>query len=182
MALEKWDERFLSVATLAAEWSKDPNAKVGAVVVDTQGQVASVGYNGFPKLVEDSIERLKDGPTKLELIVHAEVNAILGAGVRARGGTMFVFGKPVCARCAGSIIQAGIARVVAAKPQFGTESKWDKSGQLYSVHVRTRKGRIFETPVKSGSTRQAIFGFSRGRSIACDMMVEAKVVFVSTSN
>jgi hypothetical protein len=39
-------------------------------------------------------------------------------------------------------------------------------GRTILRHVRTRKGRIFEPPVKSGSTRQAIFGFSRGRSIS----------------
>ena len=130
VALEKWDQRFLDIARLASKWSKDPKAKVGAVVVDTQGQVAGVGYNGFPKLVEDSAERLQDVETKLELVVHAEVNAILGAGQRARGGTLYVFGKPICARCAGSVIQAGIKRVVATAPKQGTTSKWDKSGKL----------------------------------------------------
>jgi dCMP deaminase len=130
VALEKWDERFLSIAKLAAEWSKDPKAKVGAVIVDTQGQVAGVGYNGFPKLVEDSVERYSDVEIKLEMVVHAEENAILGAGVRARGGTAYVFGKPVCARCAGSLIQAGIVKVIAAEPTEGTDSKWDRSGLL----------------------------------------------------
>ncbi|HUD87445.1 MAG TPA: deaminase [Xanthobacteraceae bacterium] len=129
MRLSKWDSRFLAVAKLAAKWSKDPKAKVGAVIVDAQGQIAGVGYNGFPKLVEDSAERYGNVRTKLEMVVHAEENAILGAGVRARGGSIYVFGKPVCARCAGSIIQAGVSRVVAREPQKGTKSKWDKSGR-----------------------------------------------------
>ena len=38
--------------------------------------------------------------------------------------------------------------------------------KLYSVHVRTRKLRIPGTPLMSGSTREPIFGSSRGRSIA----------------
>lgn len=130
MTLQKWDGRFLDVAKLAAAWSKDPDAQVGAVVVDAQGQIAGVGYNGFPKMVEDSAERYGDKETKLEMVVHAEENALLGAGVRARGGSIHVFGKPVCARCAGSIIQSGIKRVVAQKPKVGTSSKWDKSGEI----------------------------------------------------
>jgi dCMP deaminase len=56
-------------------------------------------------------------------------NAILGAGARARDGSIYVFGKPVCAR-AGTIIQAGVKRVVAQEPKEGTDSKWDKSGQI----------------------------------------------------
>jgi dCMP deaminase len=130
MALDKWDARFIEVAELAARWSKDPKAQVGAVVVDAQGQIAGVGYNGFPKLVEDSAERYADSETKLGMVGHAEENAILGAGVRARGGSIYVFGKPICARCAGSIIQSGVKRVVAQEPKKGTDSKWDKSGQI----------------------------------------------------
>jgi len=130
MALEKWDARFLQIAKIAATWSKDPKAQVGAVVVDQQGQVAGVGYNGFPKLVEDSAERYGDVDTKLEMVVHAEENAILGAGTRARGGTIYVSGKPICARCAGSVIQSGLRRAVAQEPKEGSCSKWDKSGQI----------------------------------------------------
>jgi dCMP deaminase len=130
MALGKWDARFLEVARLAAGWSKDPKAQVGAVIVDAQGQVAGVGYNGFPKLVEDSAERYGDVDTKLEMVVHAEENAILGAGARARGSSIYVFGKPICARCAGTIIQAGVCRVIAQSPKEGTGSKWDKSGTI----------------------------------------------------
>ncbi|MEO5808204.1 deaminase [Devosia sp.] len=130
MSNAKWDARFLDIAKVASEWSKDPRAKVGAVIVDTQGQVAGVGYNGFPKLVEDSAERFENPEVKLELVVHAEVNAILGAGQRARGGTIYVHGKPICARCAGTIVQSGITRIVSAAPEDGTESKWDASGRL----------------------------------------------------
>jgi dCMP deaminase len=130
MTLEKWDTRFLKVAKLAAEWSKDPKATVGAVIVDAQGQIAGVGYNGFPKMVEDTAKRYEDSDTKLEMVVHAEENAILGAGARARKGSIYVFGKPICARCAGSIIQSGVTRVVAQQPQTGTDSKWDRSGQF----------------------------------------------------
>ncbi len=36
---------------------------------------------------------------------------------------------------------------------------------IYSVHVRTRKLRTSETPLRSWSTRKPVFGFSRGRSI-----------------
>lgn len=126
----KWDERFCNLAKYISDWSKDPNAKVGAVILSKAGGDISVGYNGFPMGVEDSVERLQDKDQKLELIVHAEQNAIIAAGSRAHGACIFVWGKPVCARCAGTIIQAGIKRVVAIAPSLGGESKWDKSGQI----------------------------------------------------
>lgn len=143
MALNKWDERFLEVAKLAATWSKDPNARVGAVLVDAQGQVAGIGYNGFPVRVEDSAERLEDQETKLEMVVHAEENAILGAGQRARGSTLYVAGKPICARCAGGIIQSGVVRVVAEQPGADESSKWNRTGRI-AVEMMTEARVIFQ--------------------------------------
>jgi len=128
--MNKWDERFCHLAQYISDWSKDPNAKVGAVILSKAGGDISVGYNGFPIGVEDSVERLQDQAIKLELIVHAEQNALIAAGSRAHGSTIYVWGKPVCARCAGSIIQAGIKRVVAIEPNMYGDSKWDKSGQF----------------------------------------------------
>lgn len=138
MALNKWDERFLSVSQVVATWSKDPHAQVGAVIVDTQGHIAGDGYNGFPKMVEDSAERYADTALKLEMIVHAEENAVIGAGARARGGTIYVFGKPVCARCAGAIIQAGVKRVVAEEPR-DKSSKWFQTGRIAIEMMREAK-------------------------------------------
>lgn len=126
--MQKWDRRFCELARYISEWSKDPNAKVGAVVFSKKGGNISIGYNGFPMGVEDSAERLTDKEVKLELVVHAEVNALIAAGSRAEGSILYVWGKPICARCAGPIIQAGVKRVVALAPG-DTESNWDKSGK-----------------------------------------------------
>ena len=76
MILKKWDLRFLEMARNAASWSKDPSTKVGAIIVDDDKRVISVGYNGFPKGVRDD-ERLDDRQEKYKIIVHAERNALL---------------------------------------------------------------------------------------------------------
>lgn len=129
--MDKWDSRLCELAKFVSDWSKDPNAKVGAVVLAKRGGDISIGYNGFPMGVEDSAERLDDPEIKLELIVHAEQNALIAAGSRALGSTIFVWGKPVCARCAGSIIQAGVKRVVALSPNsVPAESKWHQTGKV----------------------------------------------------
>ncbi len=127
--MSKWDQRFCNLAKFVADWSKDPNAKVGAVLFSKRGGDITVGYNGLPMGVEDSAERLGDKETKLEMIVHAEVNAIVAAGLRAHGATLYVWGKPVCARCAGPVIQSGIKRIVAFSPEMD-DGKWKKSGEV----------------------------------------------------
>ncbi|WP_325099123.1 dCMP deaminase family protein [Burkholderia contaminans] len=129
--MNKWDSRFCELAKFVSEWSKDPNAKVGAVVFANRGGDVSIGYNGFPMGVEDSAERLENKEIKLELVVHAEQNALIAAGSRALGSTIYVWGKPVCARCAGSIIQAGIKRVVALSPEsVEAGSRWYQTGKV----------------------------------------------------
>lgn len=122
-----WDRRYLELAKLVSGWSKDPKAQVGAIILDRNHHIVALGYNGFPRNVEDSAERL-EGDLKNEMVVHAEENAILIAGPQCSGGTMYVVGKPVCSRCSGVIIQARIKIVIAAQPKKGTTSKWDKSG------------------------------------------------------
>jgi dCMP deaminase len=124
--LDKWDRRYLDVAALVSSWSKDPSTKVGAVVVDHLGHIVGTGYNGFPVRVADTDERLNDRPTKYAMVVHAELNAILQAGERARGATIYVypaFGKPpLCSGCAKAVIQSGIRRAVGYEPEPGNEA------------------------------------------------------------
>jgi dCMP deaminase len=114
--INKWDRRYFSLAKKISYWSKDPKAKVGAVLLDRRGWPIALGYNGFPAGIEDEIEKLENGDLKNQMIVHAEQNALLCSGSRAREGTIYVFGKPVCPRCAVLLIQAGIKRVAGIQP------------------------------------------------------------------
>ena len=114
--MTNWNERFLALAHHIAQWSKDPSTKVGAVIVRPNRTIASVGYNGFPRGVNDSDERYNDRPTKYAMTVHAEANAILSADQRLDGCTLYVTPLHPCSSCAALIIQSGITRVVAQMP------------------------------------------------------------------
>ena len=111
---EKWDRRFLELAKHISEWSKDPSTKVGCVVVGADREVRSTGFNGFPRGIEDDLDRLEDRDRKYPLICHAEENAIMHAariGVSLKGNTAYVTWPP-CSRCTRSLIQAGLNEVV----------------------------------------------------------------------
>ncbi|ATW62824.1 deoxycytidylate deaminase [Synechococcus phage S-CBWM1] len=115
--MNKWDSRFFSLATQVAEWSKDPERKVGAILVKDRCRF-SVGYNGFPPGVEDDIRRLSDKVLKRQLTNHAEVNAVLNAAKNqfsTAGCTLYVTYHP-CHNCATMLIGAGITRVVCPPP------------------------------------------------------------------
>ncbi len=146
--LDKWDKRRLQLAQFVAEWSKDPKATVGAVIADSLGRVIALGYNGFAVGIEDKEDRL-GSDDKLAMILHAEENAVLIAGERARGGTIYVFGKPTCAKCAAVIIQSGIKRIVS--PCFDDRpSKWTELGVL-AITLFSEAGIDFELHGQSNS-------------------------------
>jgi dCMP deaminase len=109
----KWDLRFLELTKLVSTWSKDPSTQTGAVIVDKNRHVVSVGYNGFPHRLNDTNERLNDRPTKYSMIVHCEMNAVLNSQRSVEGCTLYTWPFLSCDRCAVHMIQAGIDRVVA---------------------------------------------------------------------
>lgn len=123
---DKWDRRFLDLAHHVSLWSKDPSTKVGCVLVDPRRVVIGIGYNGFPRGVNDSDERLADRAVKYQMVQHAEANAVLNASASARGATAFVT-HPPCANCAGLLIQAGIARIVTTAPGEGLAERFKDS-------------------------------------------------------
>lgn len=111
----KWDARFMALAAHVADWSKDPSTKVGAVIVDSMRVVRGIGYNGFPRGVDDDIERYANKPTKYKMIVHSEANAILNANASVNSCAMYTTKFP-CSECAKLIIQSGICQVFAPAP------------------------------------------------------------------
>jgi dCMP deaminase len=133
--MSKWDSRFLALAQLVASWSKDPRTRVGCVIVRPDKTVASLGFNGLPRGVEDREDWLNNRLTKHKLIIHAEENAFLAARESLAGCTLYVWPLPPCSRCAAKIVQAGIARVVS--PQLPADKVGDTSldyeltGQLF---------------------------------------------------
>jgi dCMP deaminase len=124
---KKWDVRFLELADSIATWSKDPSRGVGAVIVSPLRQVVATGYNGLPRGVEDNPKRL-ERPAKYDLIVHAEMNAIIQCarnGISPVGATIYSSFSP-CIHCTLSIVQAGITRVVTRSRATG-DAHWNSS-------------------------------------------------------
>lgn len=111
---EKWDKRFLELAKLISTWSKDPSTKVGCVIINSSRSIISTGYNGFPRGIEDSDERLNNRELKYSIVCHAEENALLHAaniGVSLKNCIAYCTWPP-CTRCARSLIQAGVKEIV----------------------------------------------------------------------
>lgn len=126
-----WDIRFMELARHIAEWSKDRNTKVGAVIVDEDNTILSVGYNGFTRGADDEVGSRHERPAKYMYTEHAERNAIYNAvrsGVALKGSKIYLPWFP-CTDCARAIINSGIKTMVATEPDYGME-KW---GEMFKV-------------------------------------------------
>jgi dCMP deaminase len=122
---ERWDHAFMAMAQEAAMLSKDPSTQVGAVIVDQEHGFVSMGFNGFARGMDDHPTLYLNRETKLDRIVHAEINAILFAErSRLEGSTLYTIPFLPCHRCAVLVIQAGIKKVVSY--QDYTE-RWQES-------------------------------------------------------
>ena len=115
-------DTIMATAVLWADRSKDPSSQVGAVFVNEENRVISIGYNGTPVNWPDEVfPWKKDGictcPTchnimneydsKYPYVVHAEMNAILnykGSGSDFNNSTVYVTLCP-CSNCAKFLIQ-----------------------------------------------------------------------------
>jgi dCMP deaminase len=145
-----WNEYFMGMAHLSALRSKDPSTQVGAVIVDDEHKVVSIGYNGFPKGCSDDVFPWgRDGEsldTKYVYVVHAELNAILNSPRSVKHCTIYVSLFP-CHECAKAIIQAGISHIVYEDDKYAdTDSVKASKRMLDSANVNytqlTQKIRV----------------------------------------
>lgn len=127
---DKWDLRFLRMAKEVSTWSKDPSTQVGSVMVDMRNRVLGLGYNGLPRGIEDTAERLNDKETKYALTVHAEVNCLLNSQKPDGGYSKLYCTEVPCCECAKLIAQTNVDYVVAFDPRPEFYERWKKSFDL----------------------------------------------------
>lgn len=135
-----WETYFMGIAHLSALRSKDPNTQVGAVIVDQEHKVVSIGYNGFPKgCSDDEYPWDNEGSsleTKYVYVVHAELNAILNSPRSVKGCSIYVSLFP-CHECAKAIIQSGIQEIVYESDKYASsESVLASKRMLESAGVK----------------------------------------------
>jgi dCMP deaminase len=130
-----WDEYFLNLVEAVSLRGTCDRGRTGSVIAKDK-RILSTGYVGSPVGIPHCDEvghemhtvTNEDGTQSRHCIrtAHAELNAICNAariGVAIEGGTIYCKIFP-CYKCAQSIINAGIVRVVALKDYHGaTRSK-----------------------------------------------------------
>lgn len=123
----KWIARFTALTKEISTWSKDLGTKVGSVIVRPDRTICSVGFNGFPRGIEDNPYAIANRDAKLLRTIHAELNAILSAKEPLNGYSIFVWPFQPCSQCAAAIIQSGIKDVYCPFNDHLNHERWSES-------------------------------------------------------
>lgn len=113
-----WIDYFLGLAKVVSQRSHDIHTQHGCVITDKQNRILGVGYNGFPKGMNDSVLPTSR-PEKYKWMIHAERNALSNCVIRPDGGTAYITGQP-CNDCIMALWQEGITDVIMAN-SHGTQ-------------------------------------------------------------
>ncbi len=139
-----WDEYFMGIAVFTALRSKDPNSKVGAVIVNSDHHIVGTGYNGFVAGArEELFSWSREGEwldTKYPYVVHAEANAILNATTSNLKGCRIYTTLFPCNECAKKIAQKKIQEVIYLSDKYREEDFHLASLRIFeATGIATRK-------------------------------------------
>lgn len=105
-----WTDYFLGLAKVVSQRSHDMQTQHGCVITDSNHRILGVGYNGFPRGLNDK-ELPNTRPEKYPWMIHAERNALSNCIVRPENGIAYVTGQ-CCNDCIMALWQEGVNTVV----------------------------------------------------------------------
>lgn len=126
----------MRIAKVIAQRSKDPSTQGGAVLVTTNNVVVGLGYNGWPRGIDnDKLPWEREGKlseTKYAYVVHAEENAVYNANSATEGCKLYCTLFP-CNECAKTIIQNGIKEVIYESDKYHDTEAWVASRKMFEL-------------------------------------------------
>jgi len=139
-----WDEYFMGIALFTSLRSKDPNSKVGAVIVNRKNHIVGTGYNGFVAGVDETaFSWAREGnwlETKYPYVVHAEANAILNSTTSDLENCRIYSTLYPCNECAKKIAQKGIKEVIYLSDKYHEQDFHRASVKIFNASgIKVRK-------------------------------------------
>ena len=110
MRRPSWTDYFLGLSKVASQRSHDIHTQHGCVITDRQNRILGMGYNGFPRGLDD-LKLPTSRPEKYDWMVHAERNALSNCTIRPENGIAYVTGQ-CCNDCIVALWQEGVSKVI----------------------------------------------------------------------
>jgi dCMP deaminase len=124
--------QLLNVAEQIKPMSKDAKTQIAVLILDTEYTIRSVGYNSFPRGIDDSRPERQERPEKYFWFEHAERNSIYNAArthADIRNSWMLLTCGMPCTDCARGIIQAGLEGIIMkekSNSKTTTQTIWEE--------------------------------------------------------
>jgi len=128
-----WNDYFLGLAKVVAQRSHDIHTQHGCVITDKQHRILGVGYNGFPKGMNDN-SLPKNRPEKYSWMIHAERNALSNCVIRPDHSTAYVTGQ-CCNDCIMALWQEGVDEVIMWD-NHGTKLFDESQQQIFDLFIK----------------------------------------------
>jgi dCMP deaminase len=110
MRRPNWTDYFLGLAKVVSQRSHDIQTQHGCVITDEHNRILGIGYNGFPRNLDDSALP-NTRPDKYPWMIHAERNALSNCTIRPENGIAYVTGQ-CCNDCVMALWQEGVRKVI----------------------------------------------------------------------
>lgn len=110
MERPNWTDYFLGLAKVVSQRSHDSQTQHGCVITDQNNRILGLGYNGFPRGLDDKLLP-NTRPDKYPWMIHAERNALSNCTIRPENGIAYVTGQ-CCNDCIMALWQEGVKKVV----------------------------------------------------------------------
>jgi dCMP deaminase len=127
-----WTDYFLGLAKVVSQRSHDIHTQHGCVITDKNHRILGVGYNGFPKGMDDSLLPT-NRPDKYHWMIHSERNALSNCVIRPDDGIAYVTGQ-CCNDCIMALWQEGI-KTVYMIDDHGTHLFDDEAKKRFDLFI-----------------------------------------------
>lgn len=128
-----WTQYFSGLALVASQRSHDIQTQHGCVITDSSNRILGIGYNGFPRNLNDELLP-KVRPEKYPWMIHAERNALSNCTIRPENGIAYVTGQ-CCNDCIMALHQEGVKKVVMIN-NHGTHLFDDTQKEIFNTFVK----------------------------------------------
>jgi dCMP deaminase len=126
-------EAAIETAKIWSNRSEDPYKKVGVCILNKDGRVLSVGYNGLiPKFTTSNVF-FNDRDNRRKYMIHAEINA-LSLIKRKDEPNLLASTLLPCASCATNIIAYGLKSVVYLE-EYEKDSAAKEIFKFYNIDL-----------------------------------------------
>jgi len=123
----------IETARIWSSRSEDPHKKVGVCILNKDGRVLSVGYNGLLSKFSINEDFFSDRDNRRKYMIHAEINAL---SLVKRGDQPHLLASTLlpCSNCATNIVAYGVKSVVYSE-EYDKDSTAKEIFKFYNIEL-----------------------------------------------